>query len=156
MKKKFCCIFKIKIKKLVKTNKHKNIFIVFSAFFNKSQIRIHSFQNKNRTKFFFFLQKIDEEEMKRRLEVPDMGAAKRQNTTDSSSTTTTSTSKSSNPSINPYNGQNYSKKYFDILEKRTKLPVWEQKEEFMGVYRANQVMILVGETGSGKTTQVII
>jgi ABC-type antimicrobial peptide transport system ATPase subunit len=32
--------------------------------------------------------------------------------------------------------------------------VWQQKEEFLRVLRDNQTLILVGETGSGKTTQV--
>ena len=32
--------------------------------------------------------------------------------------------------------------------------VWEQREEFFEVIRKNQTMVLVGETGSGKTTQI--
>jgi pre-mRNA-splicing factor ATP-dependent RNA helicase DHX15/PRP43 len=34
------------------------------------------------------------------------------------------------------------------------LPVWHQKEDFLQVLKKNQVLVLVGETGSGKTTQV--
>lgn len=56
--------------------------------------------------------------------------------------------------LNPYNGKQYSERYYYILEKRKTLPVWEQREEFLRVFGANQVMILQGETGSGKTTQV--
>lgn len=48
----------------------------------------------------------------------------------------------------------YSSNYFDILEKRQTLPVWEQKEDFLKKFKENQVMVLEGETGSGKTTQV--
>jgi HrpA-like RNA helicase len=58
--------------------------------------------------------------------------------------------------INPYTKNPYSQRYYDILEKRKQLPVWEQREEFIEKVRNSQVVILVGETGSGKTTQVNI
>lgn len=35
-----------------------------------------------------------------------------------------------------------------------KLPVWEYKENFFQTLSENQVTVLVGETGSGKTTQI--
>ena len=38
--------------------------------------------------------------------------------------------------------------------KRRGLPVWHQKEDFFQVLKSNQTVILVGETGSGKTTQI--
>lgn len=56
--------------------------------------------------------------------------------------------------INKWNGKPYSQRYFDILEKRRDLPVWLQKDEFLRTLQSNQTLILVGETGSGKTTQV--
>lgn len=56
--------------------------------------------------------------------------------------------------INRWNGRPYSQRYYEILEKRRTLPVWHQKEEFFQALKANQTLILVGETGSGKTTQV--
>ncbi|KAG8364610.1 hypothetical protein BUALT_Bualt18G0015400 [Buddleja alternifolia] len=56
--------------------------------------------------------------------------------------------------INKWNGRPYSQRYLDILEKRRSLPVWHQKEEFLQALNANQILILVGETGSGKTTQI--
>lgn len=56
--------------------------------------------------------------------------------------------------INPYTNKPYSKKYFEILETRKTLPVWERKEEFLKLYKENPIIILQGETGSGKTTQV--
>lgn len=59
-----------------------------------------------------------------------------------------------NSLVNRWNGKPYSQRYHDILEKRKTLPVWQQKEEFLQVLRDNQTLILVGETGSGKTTQV--
>lgn len=55
---------------------------------------------------------------------------------------------------NPYNGKPYSKRYFEILDKRKTLPVWEQRDEFQKIFASTQIMILQGETGSGKTTQV--
>ncbi|GAB2282159.1 hypothetical protein Dimus_016712 [Dionaea muscipula] len=58
------------------------------------------------------------------------------------------------PSINRWNGRVYSARYFEILEKRKSLPVWQQKDDFFKVLSANQIIILVGETGSGKTTQI--
>nr|KYP56154.1 putative pre-mRNA-splicing factor ATP-dependent RNA helicase [Cajanus cajan] len=56
--------------------------------------------------------------------------------------------------INRWNGKPYSQRYHEILEKRKTLPVWHQKEEFLQVLKDNQTLILVGETGSGKTTQI--
>ena len=56
--------------------------------------------------------------------------------------------------INPHNGRPFSDRYFDILRKRIDLPVWEYREKFMDVIKDKQVFVLVGETGSGKTTQV--
>ena len=56
--------------------------------------------------------------------------------------------------MNPYTGQPYSAKYYEILEKRKKLPVWEAQEDLKELVRKYQVLILVGETGSGKTTQI--
>lgn len=56
--------------------------------------------------------------------------------------------------INPWNGQKFSSKYYEILAKRKELPVFEQKEEFLKNLRDYQVIVLQGETGSGKTTQV--
>ncbi|KAI7750756.1 hypothetical protein M8C21_013058 [Ambrosia artemisiifolia] len=56
--------------------------------------------------------------------------------------------------VNRWNLRPYSQRYYDILEKRKTLPVWHQKEEFLKALRDNQTLILVGETGSGKTTQI--
>ena len=55
---------------------------------------------------------------------------------------------------NIYTGRTYSQKYFDILEKRKTLPAWEAKETLRKLMDENQVIILQGETGSGKTTQI--
>ncbi|PRP78752.1 putative pre-mRNA-splicing factor ATP-dependent RNA helicase-like [Planoprotostelium fungivorum] len=59
------------------------------------------------------------------------------------------------PALNLWNdGKGYSQRYYEILEKRTKLPVWEQREQFFQLMANNQVLVFVGETGSGKTTQI--
>ena len=41
-----------------------------------------------------------------------------------------------------------------ILLGRKKLPVYSYREEFLDAVRENKVLIVVGETGSGKTTQI--
>ena len=35
-----------------------------------------------------------------------------------------------------------------------KLPVWQYKTDFLEMLRKSKEMVLVGETGSGKTTQI--
>ncbi|VEL24599.1 unnamed protein product [Protopolystoma xenopodis] len=55
---------------------------------------------------------------------------------------------------NPYTGRAYSQRYYDIFRKRIQLPVWEYKDNFIETLTGNQVTVLVGETGSGKTTQI--
>lgn len=56
--------------------------------------------------------------------------------------------------INPYTGQAYSNKYHTIYKKRITLPVFEYRDDFMRLLADNQCIVLVGETGSGKTTQI--
>lgn len=56
--------------------------------------------------------------------------------------------------INYWTGHEYSQRYYDILEKRQKLPVYKFKEELISDVENNQVIIVEGETGSGKTTQI--
>lgn len=50
--------------------------------------------------------------------------------------------------------QPYSQRYYDIFRKRITLPVFEYRAEFMKTLAENQTIVLVGETGSGKTTQI--
>uniref|UniRef100_A0A6G1S508 RNA helicase n=1 Tax=Aceria tosichella TaxID=561515 RepID=A0A6G1S508_9ACAR len=61
---------------------------------------------------------------------------------------------SDNISINKFTKKPYSRRWHDIYSKRTKLPVWEHRETFMRLLDENQTIVLVGETGSGKTTQI--
>lgn len=57
-------------------------------------------------------------------------------------------------SINFLTGKPYSSKYYEILEVRQKLPAHGTKDKLIKMVQNNQVIIVVGETGSGKTTQV--
>lgn len=57
-------------------------------------------------------------------------------------------------SVNPLTDKPYTRRYFNILETRKTLPVYEQREKLLDAVRKNNVIVLEGETGSGKTTQV--
>eukprot|EP00760_Papus_ankaliazontas_P036423 PhM_4_TR8307/c0_g1_i1/m.25024/K12820/DHX15, PRP43; pre-mRNA-splicing factor ATP-dependent RNA helicase DHX15/PRP43 len=56
--------------------------------------------------------------------------------------------------VNPLNGQSYSSHYYELLKTRQALPVWSARDEFIQLVMDYQVVILIGETGSGKTTQI--
>ncbi|KAF8971676.1 P-loop containing nucleoside triphosphate hydrolase protein [Flammula alnicola] len=45
-------------------------------------------------------------------------------------------------------------KYIKILEKRNKLPAFKAKEDFLEKLEKSRVVVVVGETGCGKTTQL--
>lgn len=55
---------------------------------------------------------------------------------------------------NPFTQRPYSAKYLEILGKRKTLPVWQAMKDFQQLVEEYSVVILVGETGSGKTTQI--
>jgi len=81
---------------------------------------------------------------KRRLDMGEVDSTKRERVADTANT----------PGMNPYTGNPYTQRYYEILEKRKQLPVWEFKDQFLEMVRRNQIVVLVGETGSGKTTQI--
>ncbi len=56
--------------------------------------------------------------------------------------------------INPWTGIAYSSKYEKILAGRLKLPVYQFKEKLLDAVASNQIVVVEGETGSGKTTQI--
>uniref|UniRef100_F6WD76 ATP-dependent RNA helicase DHX15 n=1 Tax=Ornithorhynchus anatinus TaxID=9258 RepID=F6WD76_ORNAN len=56
--------------------------------------------------------------------------------------------------INPFTNLPHTPRYYDILKKRLQLPVWEYKDRFTDILVRHQSFVLVGETGSGKTTQI--
>lgn len=58
------------------------------------------------------------------------------------------------PTVNPLNGRAYSERYFKLRGTRMGLPVYGFLEQLGEHLREKQVVIVEGETGSGKTTQV--
>ncbi|KAF3385110.1 Pre-mRNA-splicing factor ATP-dependent RNA helicase PRP43 [Penicillium rolfsii] len=69
-------------------------------------------------------------------------------------TTAALAKKAEDGEINPFSGQPFSTKYFSILKSRRDLPVHAQRDEFLQLYQQSQILVFVGETGSGKTTQI--
>lgn len=56
--------------------------------------------------------------------------------------------------MNWINQAPFSKRYYEIFRKRITLPVWEYRDKFFSLVETNHIIVLVGETGSGKTTQI--
>lgn len=56
--------------------------------------------------------------------------------------------------LNALTGLPYSNRYYELFRKRIALPVWEYREKFFEYLNNHQILVLVGETGSGKTTQI--
>ncbi|KAH7054417.1 P-loop containing nucleoside triphosphate hydrolase protein [Macrophomina phaseolina] len=69
-------------------------------------------------------------------------------------TTSADARKAEDGPLNPFTGQQLSDKYFKILRTRRDLPVHAQRDEFLAMYQSTQILVFVGETGSGKTTQI--
>ncbi|MCJ1246418.1 DEAH-box ATP-dependent RNA helicase prp43 [Trapelia coarctata] len=69
-------------------------------------------------------------------------------------TTTAIATKVEDGPNNPFSGKPLSKQYFNILKTRRGLPVHAQRDEFLKMYQQSQILVFVGETGSGKTTQI--
>ncbi|XP_062130713.1 ATP-dependent RNA helicase DHX15 homolog [Drosophila sulfurigaster albostrigata] len=58
------------------------------------------------------------------------------------------------PTMNPFTNKPYSTRYQNLYKKRISLPVFEYQADFMRLLSQHQCIVLVGETGSGKTTQI--
>lgn len=56
--------------------------------------------------------------------------------------------------LNPQTNKPFSKRYYEIKKKREVLPIYKARSKFLELIKENQVVILAGETGSGKTTQI--
>lgn len=69
-------------------------------------------------------------------------------------TTTEQANKAEDGPLNPFNGNPLSNQYFKILKTRRNLPVHQQRDEFLEMFHSSQILVFVGETGSGKTTQI--
>lgn len=56
--------------------------------------------------------------------------------------------------INPWTGRRYSPRYLSILQTRLQLPVYQFQSQLLEAVASNQIVVVEGETGSGKTTQI--
>lgn len=56
--------------------------------------------------------------------------------------------------MNPFNLKPYTARFQQLYKKRITLPVFEYQTDFMRLLNNHQCIVLVGETGSGKTTQI--
>jgi pre-mRNA-splicing factor ATP-dependent RNA helicase DHX15/PRP43 len=56
--------------------------------------------------------------------------------------------------VNPWTGNPFSARFYSILNTRQKLPVYQFKDKLIECVKENQIVVVEGETGSGKTTQV--
>ncbi|KAK0444479.1 P-loop containing nucleoside triphosphate hydrolase protein [Armillaria borealis] len=56
--------------------------------------------------------------------------------------------------LNPFTKQPHSAQYKKILASREKLPVYSQMDDFFKMFNENQIIVIIGETGTGKTTQI--
>lgn len=54
----------------------------------------------------------------------------------------------------PATGAPVNNEYTTLLASRQQLPVYQKRDEFLPVYQKNDITIFVGETGSGKSTQI--
>ncbi|PBK60779.1 P-loop containing nucleoside triphosphate hydrolase protein [Armillaria solidipes] len=54
--------------------------------------------------------------------------------------------------VNPFMKLPHSAQYKKILASREKLPMYSQMDDFFKMFNENQIIVMVGETGSGKMT----
>ena len=91
--------------------------------------------------------------MKRKLDVSSIYSSS--SAAGSSSTeASNSISTDGDATVNPWTYIPYSPKYYDILKKRKALPVYQFHADLLEKVRNNQIVVVEGETGSGKTTQI--
>mmetsp|Transcript_12823 Transcript_12823/g.27653 ORF Transcript_12823/g.27653 Transcript_12823/m.27653 type:complete len:720 (+) Transcript_12823:96-2255(+) len=56
--------------------------------------------------------------------------------------------------VNPWTGRAYTPRYQSILQTRLKLPVYKFQSQLLEAVASSQTVVVEGETGSGKTTQI--
>ncbi|XP_005178810.2 ATP-dependent RNA helicase DHX15 homolog [Musca domestica] len=102
---------------------------------------------------------------KRRIEVGETYSNKQKKGDEMASTSSSSTVANSTAlgpvtapkqagSMNPFTLRPYSQRFHQLYKKRITLPVFEYQTDFMRLLNNHQCIVLVGETGSGKTTQI--
>jgi pre-mRNA-splicing factor ATP-dependent RNA helicase DHX15/PRP43 len=79
-------------------------------------------------------------ERKRKLDIDGVGSSRG--------------SKNEVSGTNPLTNLSFSRRYHEILETRSKLPVWQHLDSLNTLLDEHQVIVVEGETGSGKTTQI--
>ena len=65
-----------------------------------------------------------------------------------------SNNESVSATINKWTGMPYTPRYYSILATRKKLPVYQFQADLIQAVRDHQFVVVEGETGSGKTTQI--
>ena len=83
-----------------------------------------------------------------------MKKKKNKKSSNSDSSDSDSSDDSNNQEVEAPPMTEYEKEIQKIQEQRRSLPVFPLREELLTALRDNQVLIIVGETGSGKTTQI--
>ncbi len=54
-----------------------------------------------------------------------------------------------NGEINPFTNKPFTSRYRTIMQQRLSLPVHKQRDDFLNLVHNNQIIVFVGETGSG-------
>ncbi|WEJ93126.1 Putative ATP-dependent RNA helicase ucp12 [Yamadazyma tenuis] len=54
-----------------------------------------------------------------------------------------------------YQSRTTNPKFKDLIKDRSKLPAWAKQADILSLVDANQIVLITGETGSGKSTQIV-
>ena len=103
-----------------------------------------------------FLEEIDNHKTKKSKNENTSTSPEKDNDSESTIKETKSQNKNdtSSPEINKFTNKPYSENYYKLLKKRQTLPVWNSKKQILELIEKNRILIIQGETGSGKTTQI--